>query len=62
MGEGDQAPTLRRSTFGSFAVRVKKKRRKRHSGEKPIAPKPKGREDGGSGAPAGRKLDREVRS
>ena len=61
MGEDDQEWTeteVRRSSFGSFAIRNPKKRRKTREEAKPIRPKAEGGNDGGSGAPLGRSLIR----
>ena len=61
MGEDDQDWTeteVHRSSFGSLAIRNRKKRRKTREGAKPIGPKAEGGNDGGSGAPQGRSLIR----
>ena len=52
--EGD----VRRSSFGSFGIRQRKKKRKPRDAAKAVPPGPKGDDDGGSGAPQGRSLVR----
>jgi hypothetical protein len=61
MAEDDRAwikDNLRRSSFGSFAVRKRQVKRKLREAEKPVPGKPKDRDDGGSGAPQGRSMVR----
>ena len=59
MGEDDQewaGGDIRTSLFGSFAIRNRKKKRKRHEAKKPVVRKPEDGNGGGSGAPQGRSL------